>query len=79
MRSIKSLSIAVFLLLNCASDVAAAEIHVATNGKDDNDGSAIAPVATLQRAQALARKAGQSTVVLHEGTWFLAEPLVFYG
>ena len=46
------------------------------NGKDGQSGTAAAPVASLQRAQALARKAGQATVVVHEGTWFLSEPLV---
>lgn len=65
------------LLVICASVFAADEIHVAIHGKDENNGSAAAPVASLQRAQALARTAGQSTVIVHKGTWFLPEPLVF--
>ncbi|HSI34530.1 MAG: right-handed parallel beta-helix repeat-containing protein [Phycisphaerae bacterium] len=56
---------------------AGAEVHVAVTGKDENGGSAAAPVATLSRAQALAREAGRATVVVHGGTWFLDEALVF--
>jgi hypothetical protein len=71
------LTVAVFLLAQCAAVVSADEVHVALNGKDENDGSAAAPVASLKRAQLLARKAGQATVIVHEGTWFLPETLVF--
>ena len=76
-RSTTILAVAISLLLNCAPVFAADEIHVALNGKDDNNGSAAAPVASLKRARELARKAGQATVIVHEGTWFLPETLVF--
>ncbi|HEX8914301.1 MAG TPA: hypothetical protein VF796_18280, partial [Humisphaera sp.] len=68
---------ALLLLAQCATALAGAEIHVATTGKDDNNGTAAAPLASLRQAQVLARKAGQATVVVHKGTWFLPEPLVF--
>lgn len=71
------LQLMIALLVNCASISSASEIHVAMNGKDENGGSAAAPIASLQHAQALARKAGQATVIVHSGTWFLSEPLVF--
>lgn len=71
------LKVAIPLLVNCATVLAAAEIHVAGNGKDENNGSAAAPIASLQRAQTLARKADKAIVTIHEGTWFLSEPLVF--
>src|SRR5688572_16579049 len=77
-RSSTVLTAALLLLAQCATARAGSEIHVAINGKDENGGSAAAPVASLRQAQALARKAGGATVVVvHEGTWFLPEPLVF--
>jgi hypothetical protein len=66
-----------FILLVCKTVQAVPEIHVAVGGKDDNNGSSTAPVASLKRAQELARKARPSTVILHKGVWFLSEPILF--
>ena len=51
------------------------EIHVATQGNDQNDGSAAKPVASLQIAQLLARTARGTTVVIHGGTYRLERRL----
>lgn len=65
------------------SSILAGEIHVAVNGNDVNDGGAGRPVATLERAQVLARQAlagdrGKTvTVTLLSGMWRLRSPLVF--
>jgi hypothetical protein len=64
-------------LLTYSTTLAAAEIHVAESGKDTNSGDKNAPVASVHRAQELARQKPGSTVVMHEGTWFLPEPLLF--
>ena len=45
------------------------EIHVSTQGNDQNDGSAANPVASLQIAQLLARTARGTTVVIHGGMY----------
>jgi len=61
----------------------AAELHVAPGGSDAAAGTKTAPYASLQRAQQAVRKltaAGLKedvTVVLHGGTYRLAEALVF--
>ncbi len=64
-----------------AASSAPAEIHVSPHGLDSADGTAPQPVATLGRAQALARAArlrGQPiTVIVRGGTYYLPEPLVF--
>ena len=67
-----------------AQVVAAAEFHVAAQGSDDNPGTLAKPFATLQRAQLAARKQRSEdrgekavTVFVREGTYNLAEPLVF--
>lgn len=53
------------------------EIHVSTQGNDKHDGSAAKPVASLQRAQLLARSARGTTVVIHGGTYRLERRLEF--
>jgi hypothetical protein len=54
------------VLLGCLTTAPAAEIHVRPTG----------PVRTLAAAQQEARKTGAS-VMVHAGTYYLAEPLVF--
>jgi hypothetical protein len=63
---------------------AGTELHVAPNGSDANPGTLDKPLATLQRARDLIRQLrkgdqppqGGVRVILHEGRYFLAEPLV---
>ena len=58
----------------------AAEIHVAPGGNDTAPGTVAQPVGSLARAQKLIREQSASadaerTVVLHNGTWRITEPL----
>jgi hypothetical protein len=58
----------------------AGEIHVSPAGLDDGPGTAAAPLRTLVAAQQVARKlVGREsvTVLLHAGTYYLPETLVF--
>ncbi len=59
----------------------AVEIHVSPQGGDDNSpGTVVRPLATLTAAQTLARKSARHepvTVVLHAGTFYLADTLRF--
>ena len=72
-------------LFGCACQlvVAATTVHVAPEGRDTGDGSAIRPFATLARAQSAVRAlkdasaASPITVELAAGTYRLAAPLVF--
>ena len=69
-----------FLWLAAAVGVPAAEIFVAADGDDANPGTLAKPVATLRRAQEVARKsAGREavTVSVREGIYYLPETLVF--
>ena len=65
-----------------SANLMATEIHVAPTGVDSNAGSAQQPVATLHQAQRLVRQTRQrqpttaTTVVIHDGTYYLSEPLV---
>lgn len=72
---------ALLLLTAWTRPVTAAQIFVAPNGKDAADGSPAHPVATPERAQALARAAirrGERVqVVLRGGTYQLRAPLHF--
>lgn len=60
----------------------AGEIHVAVSGSDQNDGSATAPLATIEAARNALRSLGKlgeepCTVVVHAGTYRLTKPLIF--
>jgi hypothetical protein len=63
--------------------VNAADIYVAANGSDRNNGSADAPLATLERAKRAVQNLRRSKrnapiiVMLRQGTYFLSEPLKF--
>jgi hypothetical protein len=71
------------LLLTPLSSLRGAELqlHVSPNGTDTNSGTQTAPVATLAQAQKLARAAsglGKAvTVMVHDGIYYLPQPLVF--
>ncbi len=54
-------------LFALAIQIQAAELHVATSGKDSNPGTRMAPLHTIQRAAELARPG--DTVTVHEGTY----------
>ena len=57
-----------------------ADVFVAPSGKDSNNGTASAPVASLEAAQRLVRPlAGREPVTVHvaPGTYYLAKPLQF--
>ncbi|HEX5790980.1 MAG TPA: right-handed parallel beta-helix repeat-containing protein, partial [Luteolibacter sp.] len=72
------------ILLACLVGVAmadAASIHVSPQGDDGNPGSRERPVATPQRAAALARAARAAQleateIILHEGVYWLESPLL---
>jgi len=73
------LSVAAALFLGAGS-LFAAEIYVSPNGNDADPGTVDKPVASMTRAQELARAArssGPVTVYLREGTHYLKSPLVF--
>jgi hypothetical protein len=58
----------------------AADIYVSPGGSDRNPGNRASPLASLPAAQKMARKlksAGQVTVWLRAGTYYLADPLAF--
>ena len=73
----------VTLLGMSALPTTAAEIHVSPSGSDGQPGTAARPIQTLPAAQAAARSritAGLTEpldIVLHGGTWFLADTLRF--
>ena len=73
---------------SCSIGAAAAapaegDFYVATDGRDDGPGTAERPFASVARARDAAREkiaaglAGDVTVLVRGGTYFLAEPLVF--
>jgi hypothetical protein len=64
----------VFVLL-FAARVAWGQIYVSPNGDDAHAGTQASPVRTLEHALALSRTAGERRIVLHGGTYRLAEPL----
>ncbi len=58
--------------------MALTQLHLSPTGSDRGDGSARRPFATPKRAQVAARKAaGTVQIVVHDGTYELAETLVF--
>jgi hypothetical protein len=66
----------------CPVLLRAAEVHVAPEGKDSNPGTEALPFLTLGAAQRAVRvllKDGRVTVLLHDGTYHLQEPLVLTG
>ncbi|HEY3854264.1 MAG TPA: right-handed parallel beta-helix repeat-containing protein [Verrucomicrobiae bacterium] len=72
------LLVALFVTTLCAASPV--EIFVSASGSDQNLGTSDAPLATLTRAQAVARKArgqGPTTVWVREGIYYLPETLVF--
>ena len=78
-QTIQLLAVAVALV--CLPALAA-DLYVAPLGRDTNPGTLAEPVATLARARDLARglrktAKGPITVHLREGTYYLAETLVF--
>jgi len=82
-RRLVSVAIAWLTCLGLASVVGAMEIHVGPDGSDQNAGTAAKPLATLARAQTTVRQVLRTqpdepvTVVVHGGTYRLAEPWVF--
>jgi hypothetical protein len=70
-------------MLLTASRAAAAEYHVTPTGDDASPGTADRPFATPERARDAVRASREATpaepvtVILHGGTYRLAEPLVF--
>lgn len=74
-------ALSLFLLFSLP--ILSAEFHVATNGCDDNAGTAEAPFATIARARDAVRAQGGAgrtadvTVIIHGGRYELREPLAF--
>jgi hypothetical protein len=64
-------------LLTPLAAILAAEFHVAQNGDDTNTGAVAQPFATLVRAQQAVRQAKGGVVVIHDGTYYLPNTLVF--
>lgn len=63
-----------------ASTTEARTIHVSPHGRDDNRGTADAPLATLHEAQAVARQADKAeplVIAVAGGTYYLETPLTF--
>ncbi|MCE9547479.1 MAG: PDZ domain-containing protein [Planctomycetia bacterium] len=74
----RMLALAVILAGLWAATASAAELYVSPSGDDANPGTLEKPVATLPKAQELARAVAKpATVYLREGTYYLAAPLVF--
>lgn len=74
--NIIAINLLVLMLLSCSG----IDIYVSNGGSDDNDGSKNSPVATLQKAQELARQnAGKKTinVYVEDGVYYLPETIVF--
>ena len=68
------------LCLTPTGNLFSAEIHVSPSGNDANAGTIDRPVASLHRAQELARASASHepvTVMLRGGTHYLGKPLVF--
>lgn len=66
------------ILISCSG----LDIYVSNDGNDQNDGSKDNPIATLQKAQTLARKkAGKEAINIYveDGTYYLPETIVFTG
>ncbi|MHC5068808.1 MAG: right-handed parallel beta-helix repeat-containing protein, partial [Planctomycetota bacterium] len=71
MRTITALSLSLTTAM-----LGAAEIHVSPTGHDTADGSAAAPVASLQQALHLSRaNNGADTIIVGDGTYHLASAL----
>ena len=75
-----ALLVSLAIVANCQ----AATFHVAPSGNDQDGGTQQKPFATLQRAQRAVRELKKSgkldgpvTVYLHDGTYWLQEPVVF--
>ena len=80
MRNVRTVALVVLVSLLGTASIPAGTFFVAPDGADNNPGTFERPFATLQHAQAAARKlAGREsvTVFLKGGTWYLSEPLVF--
>jgi hypothetical protein len=82
MMQLRLLTAIAVILSPTSLSMAAVEIHVATSGSDDRSGSSEAPFASIHRAideLARLRQTGVDSdvhVVIHEGTYRVAEPLV---
>lgn len=74
-------TLALSAALLCASTaMAQVTVHVAPGGDDRNPGTETKPVRSLERAQVLVRASnarGDVTVLLADGTYKLARPLIF--
>jgi hypothetical protein len=76
-----------FLFLMVGGTVGAADLHVATGGKDTNEGTQAAPFGSLARARDAIRAmkkgaglpGGGVTVWIHKGTYPLADSLILGG
>ncbi len=72
-------AVACALIIIMLSPAIAVEIHVAVSGDDAAAGTSQHPVATIARAQELARNYQQQpvTILLQTGTYYLDKPIVF--
>jgi len=69
---------AVLAVVLSAGVAQAATYHVSPDGSDANEGSKEKPFQTIARARDVMRSRGETgTVFLREGTYYLAQPLVF--
>ncbi len=78
-RIFNSLVTCLFAVLSLHT-ASALDLYVSPSGKDQNDGSQSAPLASLSAAKTAASKvAGKDPVTVHvaDGTYYLPEPLVF--
>lgn len=85
MKHIRGFLVALLCLQPVIAAAAAGEFHVAPGGRDDAAGTAEQPFGTVDRARRAVRELKEKkprrdtpiTVIVHGGTYYLDEPLVF--
>ncbi len=80
--SLKHNTFVVLAAMMISNTCAGLEFHVSPTGEDSNPGTSEQPFATLARARDAVRLVKQEVkepidVIIHEGTYYLPEPLVF--
>ena len=70
MKRLLTQSLACIVML-AGTSAWAADIHVATNGSDDNDGTEAAPLLTIHKAMELVHPGDR--ILVHEGTYVISE------
>ncbi|TWT91230.1 sulfatase-like hydrolase/transferase [Neorhodopirellula pilleata] len=80
MKFTKLTAVSLFLVFGFAKSTLASDIYVSPSGSDTNQGTQSSPVASLAKAQSLARTfSGIESVTVHvaDGVYYLPETIVF--